>query len=317
MNRRRFLLTSLTLPLWSRAIALAASDCVVNGAPDGKTWSWPTEDAAAQRMFLIGDWGTRGALQRRVAEAMTQAVKDRGAVEAIISTGDNIYPSGVDSADDPLWASTFEQIYASEQLNVPWVAVLGNHDYRKRVLAQVEYGRRNRNWVMPATYFTHRVTSPSGVRTRLICMDTQQLLQKADGWKEQMEWLDRSLQRDPADHWNLVIGHHPMRSYGHYRDNDWMLRELKPRFTHAGVDAYFCGHDHDLQIIDHPDDDLLCVVTGGGGGCRSTTWGQHTVAAATGGGFARWSATTSKASITLINARAELVGVATLKARTS
>lgn len=310
MNRRRFLLSTLALPLLGRAVAQAASDCVVHGAPPDRKWSWPTEEAACQRMFLIGDWGTRGALQHKVAAAMNTTAESRGSISAIISVGDNIYPSGVESADDPLWASSFEKVYTGPQLNVPWIAVLGNHDYRKRVLAQVEYGQRNKKWIMPSTYFSHVVADPSGVRTRLICLDTQQLLQRNDGWKDQLAWLDRELQNDHDAHWNLVIGHHPMRSYGHYKDNAWMLNELRPRFAKGGIDAYVCGHDHDLQIIDHPDDPFLCVVTGGGGGCRPTNWGEHTVAAATNGGFARWSATRERASFTLVNSNAELVGVA-------
>lgn len=65
-----------------------------------------------------------------------------------------------------------------------------------------------------------------------------------------------------------------------------MLTHVKPLLDQGGVQAYLCGHDHDLQIIQHPADAFACVISGGGGGCRTTAWGAHSKAVATGGGFA-------------------------------
>jgi len=313
MNRRRFLAASLLLPLAGRTLLHAGDACAVHGAPAGLTWDWVTEEADRQRMFLIGDWGTRGSLQKRVAAAMEKVAAERGDISHVISTGDNIYPSGVESADDPLWASTFENVYTGPHLQVPWIAVLGNHDYRKRFMAQVEYGKINPRWVMPAPYFARRIKGAGELGTSVICLDTQQLLQKTDGWKDQLSWLEAELPKHTDSTWILVIGHHPIRSYGHYGNNAWLLSNVRPLLNQGRVDAYICGHDHDQQLIKYPDDTFHCLVTGGGGGCRSTAWGEHTIAAATNGGFAKWSASRNNAHLSLINAEGNPVGNVALR----
>ena len=50
------------------------------------------------------------------------------APNAFAFPGDNFYESGVDSISDDKWQTTFEAIYDAPALQVPWYAVLGNHD---------------------------------------------------------------------------------------------------------------------------------------------------------------------------------------------
>lgn len=45
----------------------------------------------------------------------------------VVSTGDNFYSDGVANASDPGWWESFESVYASPSLQVPWYAVMGNH----------------------------------------------------------------------------------------------------------------------------------------------------------------------------------------------
>lgn len=280
MKRRTLLGAFLTLPFSTRLFA----DCEVKGTkPEGVTYA--TVPAGLHSLFALGDFGTGGGLQKKVARAMNARAKDYGKPLAIVSTGDNIYPGGVTSATDPQWQTKFEGIYDLENIkNLPWVAVLGNHDYRGSVNAQVEYGKINSRWLMPSTYHTQHCPGATKQLT-LFCLDTQAILQKKEGWKDQVKWLGKQLDSSKS-RWNVVVGHHPIRSYGHYQDQTWMLEHIKPLLDNHGVAAYLCGHDHDLQIIQHPDDGFTCVVSGSGGGCRSTTWGPYSKVAATGGGFA-------------------------------
>lgn len=85
--------------------------------------------------------------------------------------------------------------------------------------------------------------------------------------ERQSAWLERELKASTAT-WKFVVGHHPLYSDGpHGRDEDVLqLRStLSPLFKAHKVDAYFCGHDHDLQVIAVPNHPTLFLVSGNGG----------------------------------------------------
>lgn len=253
----------------------------------------------ALRFFIIGDWGAGGTFQKKVAEAMvTQAQKRKPSY--IISTGDNIYPDGVHSADDIQWKTKFEMMYNHESIAVPWYAVLGNHDYRSNPDAQTEYHAKNSRWNMPARYYTWSAASDIAY----FMLDTQMIMQKKAA--EQILWFDKAMTQSQA-RWKIVVGHHPMRSYGHYGDSQPLLRDIKPIMEKYGAQLYLCGHDHDIQWIKNPADSFTCLVSGAGGGARDTAYGDHTVFAATNGGFMCMDIEKNTAYITCINARGEEV----------
>ena len=85
---------------------------------------------------------------------------------------------------------------------------------------------------------------------------------------------------------SVVVGHHPLRSYGHYGDSQPLVKHVKPLLDKHRVRLYMCGHDHDMQLIRNPSDSFSCLVSGGGGGERSTRLGPHSKIAYTDGGFA-------------------------------
>ena len=89
--------------------------------------------------LAFGDWGRDGAQhQRDVAVQMGKAAAELGC-RFIASVGDNFYENGVQSVDDPQWKTSFENIYTDPALQVPWYAVLGNHDYKGNPQAQIDY----------------------------------------------------------------------------------------------------------------------------------------------------------------------------------
>ena len=269
MNRRHLL----------RTLALAGIGSVI---PRPLTAFGAVEGAV--RFLVVGDWGTGGTLQKQVAAGMA-TVAGRARPTAILSVGDNIYNSGVDSVDDPQWQTKFERVYDAPSLAVPWWAILGNHDYRGNVRAQIDYHRRNPRWNMPNTYWKTSFQSDDDVtKIDVLGLDTQQLTTKASGWKDQLTWLETMLGTSTAT-WRLVLGHHPMRSYGHYGDTPLLVRELRPLLEQGMTDMYFCGHEHDLQVIQHPEDGFLCAVSGAGAGTRPSKQGPHTKFAASHGGF--------------------------------
>ena len=103
------------------------------GASDDDTTSVYAAAARASEdhlsFLVVGDWGRRGAYnQTAVARAMGAC----GAVsrpDFVVSVGDNFYEGGLNSLDDPEFAHSFTNVYTHPSLQVPWHAVLGNHDY--------------------------------------------------------------------------------------------------------------------------------------------------------------------------------------------
>ena len=80
-----------------------------------------TPRTATLRLAVTGDTGEGAAA---VAKAIAR-VHAAAPVDAILLTGDNFYPCGIGSVDDPRW-SLARPLTA---IGVPVFPVLGNHDY--------------------------------------------------------------------------------------------------------------------------------------------------------------------------------------------
>jgi len=280
---------------------------------------WPISDLRSQRqiepervgLLVVGDWGTGGAGARRVGKAMTAVYEEHGAT-AVLSTGDNIYPSGVSSVDDPQWDSKFERIFPASELPLPFWAVLGNHDYRKNPDAQVEYtGRKLKDgsitrWHMPGRWWTTVFSSPNdAVSVRVVGVDTQVLILSGANRTRHLAWIDSVLAAS-KERWIIVMGHHPVYSHGHYGDHAGMKRHVAPLLEKHGVHAYLNGHEHDLQLIRHVNG-VRYVISGGGGGKRPTTPGARTEFAASSLGFVWLGCERDRMLIKFVNDKGELL----------
>ncbi|KAE9075965.1 hypothetical protein PF010_g24092 [Phytophthora fragariae] len=110
----------------------------------------PTSAKYTLSAFAIGDWGTtvtqdsccsRSSTYNDYdvnAEDIVASLMDQQASAAsappkcVLSHGDNFYWTGIDSegSRDSRFSTTFEDKYDGDNIkNVPWVNVLGNHDY--------------------------------------------------------------------------------------------------------------------------------------------------------------------------------------------
>jgi tartrate-resistant acid phosphatase type 5 len=210
--------------------------------------------AASDLTFLVlGDWGMGTSEQRRVAAQMGKAAAAIG-TRFVISTGDNFYPDGVTSAEDTLWKTHFEDVYAAPALMIPWYIALGNHDHRGNVDAQVEYTKRSSRWRMPATYYKHTETLADRSHADFFFIDSQVI---RDGHRRfwvrsagdaQLMWLERELAASTA-RWKIAVGHHPVFSGGKHGNTEPLVVLLKPLLERYGVQVYLSGHDHDLQHL--------------------------------------------------------------------
>jgi tartrate-resistant acid phosphatase type 5 len=209
--------------------------------------------ATSDLTFLaMGDWGKGSTDQRKVA---VQMAKTAEAIRAhfVISTGDNFYPHGVQSVNDPQWVTTFEDVYDAPALMIPWYVVLGNHDHGNHdqcgtVSAQVDYTRLSSRWYLPATYYKHTKLLTDGSRADFFHLDTTPIIGQQFLEDPQLAWLARELAASTAA-WRIVIGHHPLYSGGSHGGSKELLTRLKPLLEQYAVQAYLNGHDHIMQHV--------------------------------------------------------------------
>lgn len=237
------------------------------------------------RFLATGDMGTGRADQQLVADVMADRAA-RDGIDFWLTLGDNFYSDGVASVDDPQWQTKFESVYAAESLQVPVYATLGNHDYGGNIQAQLDYTARNPNWNMPARFYTFSRMLDGGSTVQFFAIDTTPIHTFLSNPCAQLQWLDDALAASDAD-WKIVFGHHPLYSHGEH-GVDWvMIIRLGPILAQRGVDVYFAGHDHTLEML-RPVDGVHHVVSGAGGGpdkAYRIDWTDDAFYAATLGGF--------------------------------
>ena len=187
-----------------------------------------------------------------------------------LNVGDNFYEDGVSGIDDPQWAESFEHIYDDPALSTPWHSILGNHDYRGSVDAQLRY-RGSARWQMPARSYTRSEALPDGTRVDFFHIDTSPFVLAYRGTKvridgedtaAQLRWLDRALAASTAT-WRIVVGHHPVyTTTGGEHDTPELIEQVQPLLARYNVQAYLAGHVHHLQETDV--DGTRYVVSGAG-----------------------------------------------------
>ena len=240
----------------------------------------------AYHFFVLGDWGRNGQFnQQDVADIMERSVYVIEP-EMVLSTGDNFYDNGVGSTQDYNWISSYEKIYWGQYLHCPWYVVLGNHDYRGNIQAQVDYTEISRRWNLPERYYFKDIETDDGGTARLVFIDTSPL--EDDYYHEkkykdlvadqdttaQLLWMDSVLSSTGSD-WKIVVGHHPPFSGGvRVNSTGNIRRHLEPVFKRNDVDIYFAGHEHDLQHI-YPGEGTHYIVSGAGSEVRPTGMMEH------------------------------------------
>ena len=268
----------------------------------------------ALHFLVIGDWGRKGDYyQQDVADRMEEASKKLDA-EFIIALGDNFYPNGVASIDDPNWMASFEDIYKGYHLEIPWHVVLGNHDYRGNPQAQIDYTHKSQRWNMPSRYFDYQFEDEdTGLLVNFLFLDTNPFEKKYYSEKaytnvknqdtiKQRQWIDSIMKVKPKGDWTIFSGHHPLYSGGKRLTATKDIREaLNPILNRHNVDIYFAGHEHDMQYI-KPEGKTHHFISGAGSEVRKTGMieGLSKFAASI-QGFMTFSITKEKILIQVIN----------------
>lgn len=270
--------------------------------------------------LAIGDFGRVGNyFQKEVARELGHATVVLDA-EFIVSVGDNFYPNGVESVQDYHWVSSFESIYNDPSLYRNWFATLGNHDYQGNVQAQIDYSKVSRRWNMPNRYYSKTISLENGDKLLMVFMDTNPFIDsyhkkpekylgiQAQDTVAQKKWLEETLNtNDKSIKWKIVVGHHPLYSGGHRKDSkDTKLFESKfaSLFDKHQVDAYLCGHEHDLQIIRPKGRFTTQFLSGAGSEVRPSGKREGTIFAAAEPGFMSFSIVNNLLLVQVIKANA-------------
>ena len=252
--------------------------------------------------LIVGDWGRKGTPgQRSVAAGMARIAK-RFESRFVVTTGDNFYDHGVSSLDDAHWRESFENVYTSPALQIPWYIVLGNHDYQGCIQAQLDYTKTHPRWRLPARYHAVEYAIDATANALLVFLDTTPFVAsyraespefmeslKDQNPEVQCAWLRKTLSVSKAA-CKLVFGHHPIYSASPFHGDTLELQDgLLPLLHEYGVQAYICGHEHDLQhlVVDGVD----YIVCGAGAEWRTTGWRDHSRCSASTLGFSAVSLT--------------------------
>ncbi len=197
-------------------------------------------------VLVLGDWGTGDVGQQAVADSMMLVHAD-APPDLVITVGDNFYPNGVESTDDPLWDEIFRSVYVGGFWDrVPFFPTLGNHDRRGSPQAQVDFTAVSDRWTMPSFNYAVDRNVPGVGQVRLFALDTDPIDDERPEAETQMEWLAEELER-PA-RWRIAFGHHPFVSSSFHGGSDGMFDLALPIFT-GKVDLYLAGHDHITEML--------------------------------------------------------------------
>jgi predicted phosphodiesterase len=193
------------------------------------------------RFAVIGDSGTGGGSQQRVADRLVAARK-AFPFEFVLMMGDNLY--GGEGPSD--YERKFERPYKPLlDAGVKFYAALGNHDDP----AQAFY----KNFNMNGERF-YSFKSPQG-SARFFALDSNYMDPK------QIGWIEKELAASDSD-WKIAFFHHPLYSSGEKHGADEKLREqLEPLFVQHGVNVVLTGHEHFYERL-KPQKGITYFVSG-------------------------------------------------------
>jgi tartrate-resistant acid phosphatase type 5 len=211
------------------------------------------------RVVMMGDFGTGGEDQHKVAAAMVEEHRKKP-FDFGLTLGDNFYVD-VTSPDDPQLKKVFEDLYGP--MGITFYPCFGNHDWGGEFpVIELTYSARNPHWTFPAPYYTY-TAGP----VQFFVINTEFDLERPDGTYTsvstlQLRWLQTELAKSKA-RWKVVYGHVPIYTslYPDPNLTTSLLPVLKGR-----ADVYISGHVHNLEQHKPVDGVNLFIIGSSGRG---------------------------------------------------
>jgi 3',5'-cyclic AMP phosphodiesterase CpdA len=239
--------------LLSSALFLSAACSVESGAPPTPSGARPTSspdspqvisEGSSFELVTIGDFGDGSETEKEVA-ASVRAWAEEHSVDALLTTGDNVYPHGEAEDFTETWVEPYGWV---EEQGLSIVASLGNHD------VESDGGAAVMNLLgMPSRWYSRLVGD-----AEIFVLDANVPQDPA-----QLGWLQQALESSSAK-WKIVVFHHAAYSCSEHDGTPLVQQLWVPLFERFEVDLVLNGHDHVYQRFE-PEEGPTYIVTGGGG----------------------------------------------------
>ncbi|XP_021292880.1 purple acid phosphatase 7-like [Herrania umbratica] len=266
-------LSSVSVLLISAWLWLSSESCVA----ELQRFQHPVKPKGSLSFLVVGDWGRKGQYNQSKVAFQMGLVGQKLDIGFVISTGDNFYEDGLTGVDDPAFNQSFTAIYTAPSLKKQWYNVLGNHDYRGDVEAQLSHVLREkdkrwlclRSFILKAgfaefffvdtTPFVDKYFTDPGDHV----YDWKGVSPREDYLSNLLKDVDAALKKSNAK-WKIVVGHHTIKSTGHHGVTKELVKQLVPILEANSVDMYINGHDHCLEHISDKNSQIQYLTTGGG-----------------------------------------------------
>ncbi|KAJ6312842.1 hypothetical protein OIU77_014383 [Salix suchowensis] len=195
-------------------------------------------------------------------------------IDFVVSTGDNFYDNGLTGLNDQAFEESFtKNLHSYEPAKN---SVLGNHDYRGDVAAQVHPALRkvDSRWLCLRSFILNtEIAGLFFVDTTPFVIDYFTDMDHTYDWrgvtprKAYLDSLIKDLESalsESTARWKIVVGHHAIKSAGYHGDTKELNDLLLPMLKAYNVDMYVNGHDHCLEHISSLDSPIQYLTSGAG-----------------------------------------------------
>ena len=229
----------------------------------------PAPSQPSLELFAVGDWGIDSPDRQKVADAMATYATAEPAhkPQDVLLLGDNFYIN-LTGVDDPRIHQFFDLTYDAKKLDVPFYAVLGNHDYKgDNASIEMKWASQGKSrFTLPSRWYRLELPAEHPV-VSVFMLDSDQPYMPNGMWDQETQWLKTELAKPHAP-WVICCAHHDMFGNGSHGDNGVLQTTWGPLFKEYHVPFYICGHEHTLQHLEIPGWPISFVIAGGGGAAR-------------------------------------------------
>lgn len=195
------------------------------------------QEASALTFGVLGDWGMGGYAVGWYPEIRSD-LQYREQCEYLkcnftLSVGDNIYCGDVGECMQRSFIEGFKGIGG------PFFPSVGNHDN-----AGAQIGYKHPQWKFLNRYFSVKMPiDETGYTIQIFSVDTTD---GSLGGGGQYSWLESELSKSDA-RWKVIFGHYPTTSSGRHKRVGTVgrIHDLMHKYN---AQAYFCGHDHIVEM---------------------------------------------------------------------